>query len=144
MPQERTLLYTGREFEVEHVRSHAHGHEWSAPYVMAPQRIVFPISRAMLDLRLGNDTWLVDGLTTISFGDAVVYQLRPGAQAARRSVVVSRHRRSRHMRHRLSASSRRSRSIASMPRSSSFDRGMAMAMRRRLPRWSTNCIAHAG
>jgi AraC-like DNA-binding protein len=91
MPQERTLLYAGREFEVEHVRSHAHahGHEWSAPYIMASQRIVFPISRAMLELRLGNDTWLVDGLTTISFGDAAVYQLRPGAQAARRSVVVS-------------------------------------------------------
>jgi AraC-like DNA-binding protein len=93
MPQERTLLYAGREFEVEHVRSHAHGHEWSAPYVMASQRIVFPISRAMLELRFGNDTWLVDGLTTISFGDAAVYQLRPGAQAARRSVVVSGHRR---------------------------------------------------
>lgn len=93
MPQERTLLYTGREFEVAHVRSHAHGHEWSAPYVAASQRIVFPISRAMLDLRFGNDTWLVDGLTAISFGDAAVYQLRPGAQAARRSVVVSGHQR---------------------------------------------------
>ena len=92
MPHERTLLYAGREFEVEHVRSHAHGsHEWSAPYVMASQRIVFPISRAMLDLRFGANTWLVDGLTAISFGDEAVYQLRPGAQAMRRSVVVSRH-----------------------------------------------------
>ncbi|MDP9892673.1 AraC-like DNA-binding protein [Variovorax boronicumulans] len=94
MPQERTLIYAGREFEVEHVRSHTHGHhEWSAPYVMASQRIVFPISRAMLDLRFGNCTWLVDGLTAISFGDATVYQLRPGARATRRSVVVSGHQR---------------------------------------------------
>ncbi|SFQ30966.1 AraC family transcriptional regulator [Variovorax sp. 770b2] len=93
MPQERTLLYTGREFEVAHVRSHAHGHEWSAPYVMASQRIVFPIGRAMLDLRFGTNTWQVDGLTAVSSGDAAVYQLRPGAQATRRSVVVSRHQR---------------------------------------------------
>jgi len=92
MPQERTLLYSGREFEVEHVRSHAQGHGWSPPYTMASRRIVFPIGRAMLDLRLGNGTWLVDGLTAVSFGDAAIYQLRPGAQAARRSVVVSRHR----------------------------------------------------
>ncbi len=90
MPQERTLLYTGREFEVEHVHSHGHGHEWSEPYVMASQRVIFPISRAMLDVRFGRNTWLVDGLTAISFGDAAVYQLRPGAHAERRSVVVSR------------------------------------------------------
>lgn len=92
MPQERTLLYTGREFEVEHVHSHGHGHEWSEPYVMASQRVVFPISRSMLDVRFGSNTWLVDGLTAISFGDAAVYQLRPGAHAERRSVVVSRDR----------------------------------------------------
>lgn len=92
MPQERTLLYSGHEFEVEHVRSHAQGLGWSPPYTMAAQRIVFPIGRAMLDLRLGNGTWLMDGLTAVSFGDAAIYQLRPGAEAARRSVVVSRHR----------------------------------------------------
>jgi len=59
---------------------------------MASQRVVFPISRSMLDVRFGSNTWLVDGLTAISFGDATVYRLRPAAQAARRSVVVSGHR----------------------------------------------------
>ena len=91
MAQQRTLLYTGREFDVEHVCAHAQAQAWSTPYTVASQRIVFPTSRSMLDVRTGNSTWLVDGLTAMSLGDATVYQLRPGAHAARRSMVVSRH-----------------------------------------------------
>ena len=45
----------------------------------------------MLDVRSGDSTWMVDGLTAMSLGDATVYQLRPNARAARHSMVVSRH-----------------------------------------------------
>jgi AraC-like DNA-binding protein len=93
MPQERTLLYTGHEFTVEHVRSHAHqGPDWSSPYTLESRRIIFPVGRTVLDVRTGNGTWLVDGLTAMQFCDAMVYQLRPVAHAARHSMVVSRHR----------------------------------------------------
>ena len=93
MPQERTLLYTGHEFTVEHVRSHAHqGPDWSSPYTLESRRIIFPMGRTVLDVRTGNGTWLVDGLTAMQFCDAMVYQLRPVAHAARHSMVVSRHR----------------------------------------------------
>lgn len=92
MPQERTLLYTGHEFTVEHVRAHAHeGADWSAPYRLASRRIIFPMGRTVLDVRSGDSTWLVDGLTAMHFGDAMVYQLRLAARAVRRSLVVSRH-----------------------------------------------------
>lgn len=91
MAQQRTLLYSGREFEVEHVCAHAQEPAWSVPYTVPSQRIVFPTSRSMLDVRSGGSTWLVDGLTAMSFGNATVYQLRPSARAARRSMVVSRH-----------------------------------------------------
>lgn len=95
MPHERTLLHAGREFEVEYVRSLTHGAEagqdWSGPYTTAARRIVFPVSRALLEVRFGNRTWLVDGLTATRFGDSAVYQLRPGLRDTRCSVVVSRH-----------------------------------------------------
>jgi AraC-like DNA-binding protein len=92
MPQERTLLYAGHEFTVEHVRAHAHtGPDWSAPYTLASRRIVFPTGRALLDVRWGDSTWLVDGLTAMHFGEAMVYQLRMAARTARHSMVVSRH-----------------------------------------------------
>ncbi|MGJ7564995.1 hypothetical protein ACSFBM_14155 [Variovorax sp. GB1R11] len=89
MPQERTLLYTGHEFTVEHVRAHAHeGADWSAPYTLASRRIIFPTGRTLLDVRSGDSTWLVDDLTAMHFGDATVYQLRLAARAVRRSMVV--------------------------------------------------------
>lgn len=92
MPQERTLLYAGHEFTVEHVRAHAHtGPDWSAPYTLATRRIVFPTGRALLDVRSGDSTWLVDGLTAMHFGEAMVYQLRLAARGVRHSMVVSRH-----------------------------------------------------
>ncbi|QNK69538.1 helix-turn-helix domain-containing protein [Variovorax sp. PAMC26660] len=91
MPKERTLLYTGQEFAVEHVRFHAQRSEWSAFYTVASQRIVFPMGRTMFDVRSGSGTWLVDGLTAMRFADATVYQMRPNAHAARQSMVVSGH-----------------------------------------------------
>lgn len=92
MPQERTLLYTGHEFTVEHVRSLAHhGPGWSGPYTLESRRIIFPVGRTVLDVRSGSGTWLVDGLTAMQFDDAMVYQLRPSTHAARRSVVVRPH-----------------------------------------------------
>lgn len=92
MPQERTLLYAGHEFTVEHVRSLAHhGPGWSGPYTLESRRIIFPVGRTVLDVRSGDSTWLVDGLTAMQFGDAMVYQLRPASQATRRSVVVRTH-----------------------------------------------------
>jgi len=93
MPQERTLLYTGHEFTVEHVRSHAQqGPDWSAPYTLESRRIIFPAGRTVLDVRSGDGTWLADGLTAMHFDDAMVYQLRLAARAARHSMVVSQHR----------------------------------------------------
>jgi AraC-like DNA-binding protein len=93
MPQDRTLLYAGSEFTVEHVRAHHHARApgWSAPYTLESRRIIFPTGRAVLDVRSGDGTWLVDALTAMHFGDAMVYQLRPATQAARLSMVVSRH-----------------------------------------------------
>lgn len=96
MPHDRTLLYTGHEFTVEHLRSHAKEEPgWSGPYTLESRRIIFPVGRAMLDLRWGDSIWQVDGLTAMHLGDAMVYQLRPTVSAVRRSVVVSRHRRDR-------------------------------------------------
>lgn len=91
MPKDRTLLYTGHGFAVEHVRFHAQRAEWSTLYTVASRRIVFPMGRTMLDVRLGDNTWLVDSLTAMRFGDATVYQMRPTADAARQSMVVSGH-----------------------------------------------------
>ncbi|MFM9928237.1 AraC family transcriptional regulator [Variovorax sp. H27-G14] len=93
MPQERTLLHAGHEFTVEHVRAHApEGTDWSAPYTLASRRIIFPTGRTVLDVRCGRGTWLVDGLTAMHFGEAMVYQLRLAARTARHSMVVTGHR----------------------------------------------------
>lgn len=91
MPKDRTLLHTGHGFDVEHVRFHAQRAEWSTPYTVASRRIVFPMGRTMLDVRSGDHTWLVDSLTAMRFGDAAVYQMRPTADTARQSLVVSGH-----------------------------------------------------
>ncbi len=62
------------------MRSHAHqGLDWSSPYTLESRRIIFPVGRTVLDVRTGNGTWLVDGLTAMQFCDAMVYQLRPVA-----------------------------------------------------------------
>ncbi|SEL98730.1 AraC-type DNA-binding protein [Variovorax sp. YR750] len=96
MPHDRTLLYAGHEFTVEHLRSHAKEEPgWSGPYTLESRRIIFPVGRTMLDLRWGGSTWQVDGLTAMHLADAMVYQLRPSTHATRRSLVVSRHRPSR-------------------------------------------------
>ncbi|HEX7867745.1 MAG TPA: AraC family transcriptional regulator [Variovorax sp.] len=96
MPQERTLLYAGHEFTVEHVRAHAH-HEpgWSGPYTLESRRTIFPLGRTVLDVRSGDGTWLVDGLTAMQFSDTMVYQLCPAVHTERHSVVVRPHRPSR-------------------------------------------------
>ncbi|RIX84104.1 helix-turn-helix domain-containing protein [Acidovorax cavernicola] len=92
MPQDRTLLYAGRGFEVAHVRLHApQGPVWSDLYTVASPRVVFPIGRTRLDVRSGDDTWLTDALTAIRFGDATAYRLRPETAAVRHSLVVSGH-----------------------------------------------------
>lgn len=92
MPHDRTLLYAGREFTVEHLRSHGKEEPgWSGPYTLESRRIVFPAGRAMLDLRWGESTWQIDGLTAMHLADAMVYQLRAATQATQRSVIVSRH-----------------------------------------------------
>ncbi|MBN8752637.1 MULTISPECIES: helix-turn-helix domain-containing protein [Variovorax] len=92
MPSERTLLYAGTEFTVEHVCSRTHGPDWSAQYTIDSRRIVLPVGRTVLDVRSGDSTWLVDGLTAMHLHDAMVYQLRPSsAHAPRHSMVVSGH-----------------------------------------------------
>jgi AraC-like DNA-binding protein len=90
MPQDRTLLYAGRGFEVAHVRLHApQGPAWSDLYTVASPRVVFPIGRTRLDVRSGEHTWLTDALTAIRFGDATAYRLRPETATVRHSLVVS-------------------------------------------------------
>jgi len=92
MPQDRTLLYAGRGFEVAHVRLHApQGPAWSDLYTVASPRVVFPIGRTRLDVRSGEHTWLTDALTAIRFGDATAYRLRPETATVRHSLVVSGH-----------------------------------------------------
>ncbi|WP_432727838.1 helix-turn-helix domain-containing protein [Variovorax sp. W6] len=93
MPHDRTLLYAGHEFTVEHLRSHAKEEPgWSGPYTLESRRIIFPAGRTVLDVRWSDSTWQVDGLTAMHLVDAMVYQLRPVVRATRQSVVVSRHR----------------------------------------------------
>jgi len=93
MPSERTLLYAGTELTVEHVCARTHGPDWSAPYTIDSRRIVLPVGHTVLDLRSGDNTWLVDGLTAMHLNDAMVYQLRPSStHATRHSMVVRGHR----------------------------------------------------
>lgn len=92
MPSERTLLYAGTDFTVEHVCSRTHGPDWSAYYTIGSRRIVLPVGHTVLDVRSGDSTWLVDGLTAMHLNDAMVYQLRPSpTHATRHSMVVSGH-----------------------------------------------------
>ncbi|WP_395317443.1 helix-turn-helix domain-containing protein [Variovorax sp. UC74_104] len=93
MAHDRTLLYAGQDFTVEHLRSHAKDEPgWSGPYTIESRRIIFPAGRAVLDVGWGDSTWQVDALTAMHLVDAMVYQLRPVVRAMRQSVVVSRHR----------------------------------------------------
>lgn len=93
MPHDRTLIYAGQGFTVEHLRSHAKDElGWSGPYTIESRRIIFPAGRTVLDVRWGDSTWQVDALTAMHLVDAMIYQLRPVVRAVRQSVVVSRHR----------------------------------------------------
>lgn len=89
MPQDRIPLYTGRDLRIERVRSHAASTEWSGVYATDTQRFVLPMSDAGLDIKAGAETWLVDGLTAMRLNSKLAYQLRPGRQSVRESLVVS-------------------------------------------------------
>lgn len=43
MPQDRTLLHTGRDMQIERVRSHLAPAEWSGAYSTHSQRLVLPM-----------------------------------------------------------------------------------------------------
>lgn len=89
MPQDRTVLHTGRDLRIERVRSHPASTEWSGVYATETQRFVLPMSDAGLDLRAHEETWLVDGLTAMRLSSKLAYQVRPGRQSVRESLVVS-------------------------------------------------------
>jgi len=89
MPQDRTVLHIGRDLSVERVRSHPTPTEWSLAYATETQRFVLPMSDAALDFRANDKTWLVDGLTAMNLNSNLAYQVRPGRQSVRESLVVS-------------------------------------------------------
>lgn len=89
MPQDRTMLHTEGDLSIERVRSHSASAGWSRVYAAETQRFVLPISDADLDIRAYDETWLVDGLTAMRLSRNLAYQVRPGRQSVRESLVVS-------------------------------------------------------
>lgn len=89
MPQDRTVLHTGRDLRIERVRFHPATTEWSGVYATETQRFVLPMSDAGLELKAHDETWLIDGLTAMRLSNKLANQVRPGRESVRESLVVS-------------------------------------------------------
>ena len=88
MPQNRTLLQQTDTLRVERVLLHASCAHWSPSYQVASPRLVLPASGAT-EFRMAGQTVLLDGLTALSLSAGLLYQMKPCADAARASIVVS-------------------------------------------------------
>jgi len=88
MPQDRTLLQQTTTLKVERVVLHAPSAQWSPSYEVASPRLVLPASGAT-EFRMAGQSVLLDGLTALSLPTGLLYQMKPCADAARASIVVS-------------------------------------------------------
>lgn len=88
MPQNRTLLQQTATLRVERVVLHAPSAQWSSSYEVASPRLVLPASGAT-EFRMAGHSVLLDGLTALSLPAGLMYQMKPCADAARASIVVS-------------------------------------------------------
>lgn len=88
MPQNRTLLQQTTTLKVERVVLHAPSAQWSPDYVVASPRLVLPASGAT-EFRMAGQNVLLDGLTALGLPAGLLYQMKPCADAARTSIVVS-------------------------------------------------------
>lgn len=88
MPQNRTLLQQTTTLQVERVVLHASSAQWSPSYEVASPRLVLPASGAT-EFRMAAQSVLLDGLTALSLPAGLLYQMKPCADAARASIVVS-------------------------------------------------------
>lgn len=88
MPQNRTLLQQTDTLRVERVLLHAPSANWSLSYQVASPRLVLPASGAT-EFRMAGQNVLLDGLTALSLSAGLLYQMKPCADAARASIVVS-------------------------------------------------------
>ena len=88
MPQNRTLLQQTDTLRVERVLFRAPSAHWSPTYQVASARLVLPASGAT-EFRMAGQNVLLDGLTALSLPAGLSYQMKPCADAARASIVVS-------------------------------------------------------
>ena len=88
MPQDRTLLQQTATLRVERVLLLGPSSHWSAAYEVASPRIVLPFSGCTA-FRLAGQDLLLDGLTALSLPTGLPYRMKPHAEAARASIVVS-------------------------------------------------------
>jgi len=88
MPQKRTLLQQTTTLKVERVVMHAPSAQWSPSYEVASPRLVLPASGAT-EFRMAGQSVLLDGLTALSLPAGLLYQMKPCADAARASIVIS-------------------------------------------------------
>lgn len=96
MPQDRTLLQQTDTLRIERVLLHASGAHWSPSYQVVTPRLVLPASGAT-EFRMAGQTVLLDGLTALSLSAGLLYQMKPCADAARTSIVVSAQAHARHV-----------------------------------------------
>ena len=89
MPQNRTVLHSEPDLQLERVLSHPAPTEWSGVYATETQRFVLPMTDGGIDIRACDETWLVDGLTAMRLSSNLAYQLRPSRPSVRESLVVS-------------------------------------------------------
>lgn len=88
MPQNRTLLQQTTTLKVERVVLYAPSAQWSPSYEVASPRLVLPASGAT-EFRMAGQSVLLDGLTALSLPTGLPYEMKPCADAARTSIVVS-------------------------------------------------------
>lgn len=88
MPQNRILLQHTPELTVERVALHSRCAQWSPCYQAATRRLVLPASGAT-EFRISEKNILLDGLTALCLPTGVPYVMKPCADTARASIVVS-------------------------------------------------------
>ncbi|RYF39332.1 MAG: hypothetical protein EOO25_15215, partial [Comamonadaceae bacterium] len=89
MPQARTLLHDGDALQVERVVLHARPLQWSPRYEVPSQRLVLPASGVTEFSIEGQQAVLLDGITAQCLPTGLPYRMKPLADAARTSIVVT-------------------------------------------------------
>ncbi|MEO7642568.1 MAG: helix-turn-helix transcriptional regulator [Ramlibacter sp.] len=82
------LLNDGGALQVERVVLHARPMQWSPHYQVPSQRLVLPASGAT-EFSFNGQAVLLDGITALCLPSGLPYRMKPLAEAARTSIVVS-------------------------------------------------------